>query len=46
MKRASTQDIENGEIGNGRKKEAHNGLPTQLTLDQIAIKIIYTFLLK
>jgi hypothetical protein len=36
----------NGEMGNGRKKEVHNGLPTQLTLDQIAIKIIYTFLLK
>lgn len=30
----------NGEMGNGRKKEVHNGLPTQLTLDQIAIKII------
>lgn len=23
-------------MGNGRKKEVHNGLPTQLTLDQIA----------
>lgn len=27
---------ENGEMGNGRKKEAHNGLPTKLTLDEIA----------
>lgn len=27
---------ENGEMGNGRKKEVHNGLPTKLTLDEIA----------
>ena len=26
----------NGEIGNGRKKDSHNGKATQLTLDQIA----------
>ena len=26
----------NGEIGNGRKKDSHNGKATQLTLDEIA----------
>ena len=26
----------NGEMGNGRKKEVHNGLPTKLSLDEIA----------
>lgn len=30
---------ENGEMGNGRKKEAHNGLPTKLTLDEIATQL-------
>ena len=30
---------ENGEMGNGRKKEAQNGLPTKMTLDEIAIQL-------
>lgn len=29
----------NGEMGNGRKKEAHNGLPTKLSLDEIASQL-------
>lgn len=30
---------ENGEMGNGRKKEAHNGLPTKMTLEEIATQL-------
>ena len=29
----------NGEMGNGRKKEVHNGLPTQMTLEEIASQL-------
>ena len=29
----------NGEMGNGREKEVHNGLATKLTLDEIAAQL-------
>ena len=29
----------NGEMGNGRKKEVQNGLPTKMTLDEIATQL-------